>query len=512
MIDKIAALILTLILFMMGSDLISQEFDGYALYTDNNTVFMIDKDENIAHRWNCDLRANYSMFLKENGNIVRGARDPNASINGPAVGGIVQELDPDANVVWEFTYSTNDRIAHHDICEMPDGGVLMIAWEIPPLQDLQAMGYEGTSQKYPTHLIEVQQDGTGGKIVWEWHMMDHFIQDVDSTLANYGVIADNPQLMDINVEVPGNMGGGGPPGQGGGGDWFHVNGVDYDPVHDQIIFGSRFMRELYIIDHSTTSEEAAGHSGGNSGMGGDFLWRWGNASNYDVSGTEFISAAVHDAQFIENDGRLYGGEIQLFNNEGTNGASQVDVIALPRDGFLFTKEAGEPYGPSAVTYTHFCLANADGQSASARMPNGNLYVNLSRRYQYEVDPDENLVWRYNDAASKGFRYACSHPGVQRLIADGYLDSGACMTSATEELLSNPFNASPNPSSGIFELTDFTDKVEAMTLVDGQGIVLQEYKGETTELDLGAYSNGVYFLQVVFENRVPVTKRLMVNKN
>ena len=55
-----------------------------------------------------------------------------------------------------------------------------------------------------------------------------------------------------------------PPGED---DWHHANGIDYNPDLDQIILSVRHVSELWVIDHSTTTAEAAGHSGGNGGRG-----------------------------------------------------------------------------------------------------------------------------------------------------------------------------------------------------------------------------------------------------
>ena len=97
-----------------------------------------------------------------------------------------------------------------------------------------------------------------------------YVKDVDPNKLFYvSNIADHPELIDINMI----SGGGGEPGEWGGpggnnGDWFHVNGVDYNEELDQIVFLQRFSSEIYIIDHSTSTAEATSHSGGNSGMGG----------------------------------------------------------------------------------------------------------------------------------------------------------------------------------------------------------------------------------------------------
>ena len=243
----------------------------------------------------------------------------------------------------------------------------------------------------------------------------------DPNKPNYvSNISDHPELIDINM-ISG--GGGGGPG-GNNGDWFHVNGVNYNEELDQIAFSSRFASEIYIIDHSTSSTEAAGHSGGNSGMGGDILYRWGNPSNYGMSGSQVIPSAVHDVRWIINDGRPNGGYLQIFNNSGNgNGQSTIDGIETPLDpatGYTYLRSPGQPFGPASFTTRYNCQYSAPGQSASDRMSNGNIFVNASggqggSGLMYEVDINENIVWGpYNAQSPKAFRYECDYPGIVAL--------------------------------------------------------------------------------------------------
>ncbi|MFK7907577.1 MAG: aryl-sulfate sulfotransferase [Chitinophagales bacterium] len=507
-----------LLAFTSCFNLQAQEFDGYALFnkSNDNTTFLIDKNGDIAHSWSLSLPCNYAVLLMPNGNIMRGATAPSNEINGAAVGGVVQEIDPDGNIVWSFTYSSSTYVAHHDITLMPDGNVLLTAWEVKTAAELQAMGYTGTSStKYPTHFVEVSQNGTGGEIVWEWHIWDHMIQDEDPNKPNYGVVSEHPELMDINVAVSGGGGGpgGGGPG-GGGGDWFHVNGVDYNPVLDQITFSSRYLSEIMIIDHSTTTEEAASHRGGNSDKGGDILYRWGKPSNYGVSGTQTIAGAVHDARWITNDGRPRGGYIQFFNNVGgSGGSSVVDAIKLPfaADGYNYEWTPGEAYGPTTSTWRHECLDDADGQSASNSMPNGNVFVNLSRSYMYEADAEGNVVWQYNSESPKGFRYVCSHPGIQKLTTDGVLENLCGDIVSTEDIAKESLLISPNPSTGIFNIRGLLQEqqVSKMQVFNMLGEEIQEL-GNVSEIDLTDHASGIYFLHVQFDNHQSVTKKILLD--
>ena len=109
-------------------------------------------------------------------------------------------------------------MTHHDLAQLPNGNVLMIACEKKYLADLLAAGFRTNAQTdlavrtdggflLPDYIIEVRPDAkdgtTNGTIVWEWHVMDHLIQDYDATKANYGVVSNHVELINANAGTPG---------------------------------------------------------------------------------------------------------------------------------------------------------------------------------------------------------------------------------------------------------------------------------------------------------------------
>ena len=213
-------------------------------------------------------------------------------------------------------------------------------------------------------------------IVWEWHVWDHLIQDFDPSKANFGVVADNPQLIDINAVRASNP---------GAADWLHANAVDYNAGLDQVMLGVPWLHEFWVIDHSTTTAEAAGHTGGDSGKGGDLLYRWGNPQIYDRGlAADQTLFNQHHPHWIEPD--LPGeGNILVFNNGRGRPAgdfSTIDEIVQPVDvNGNYTLGAGLPYGPAAATWVYTASPDpfdffSGGLSGPQRLPNGNTLVLL----------------------------------------------------------------------------------------------------------------------------------------
>ena len=487
--------LLIFLCFVSYTPLISQDFNGYALYNkqNNNTAYLIDKDGNIAKTWNCNVPCNYAVLLKDNGNIIRGGEYSGNQLTGAAIGGMVQEINPAGNVVWEYTYSNNNHCSHHDITLIGDN-VLLTAWEVKTTNELTQAGYDGaSSDKWPTHFVEIAQNGSSGQIVWEWHIWDHLIQDHNPSKDNYGVVANHPELIDINmIAATGGGPGGGGPG-GGSGDWFHVNGVDYNADLDQIAFSSRHSSEIYIIDHSTTSAQAATHAGGNSGMGGDILYRWGNPSNYGASGSQIITAAVHDIRWIPDDGRPNGGFLQMFNNSGNNGSSAIDAIDTPKNGYTYNVTLGSAFTPSSYTWRHNCLGSASGQSAHNTMSNGNTFVNLSggqggAGYMYEVDQNDNVVWQYNGGGpAKAFRYECEHLGIINLL------NNPCGVGLSQ-ISSKNISIYPNPSTGLFTINGLNEDSKIL-IYNSIGQQLINNSSLNNTIDLNHQPNGIYFIKI-----------------
>ena len=384
-------------------------FDGYTLFAPFNygTTYLIDNDGKLIHSWDSDYNP-MSAYLLENGGLLRTARLADTAFPGGGGTGRVEELAWDGALLWEYEYANDEHLLHHDIEVLPSGNVLMIAWEHRTADEAIAAGRDpallNDGELWPEHIIEVEPTGAaGGNIVWEWHAWDHLVQDHDPTADNYGVVAEHAELIDINYVESSPI--------AGGADWHHANSIDYNLEFDQIILSVRHFNEFWVIDHSTTTAEAAGHSEGNSGRGGDLLYRWGNPEAYGAgdAGDQKLFAQ-HDAQWIEA-GLPGAGNILVFNN-GSNRSdgrySSIDEIVPPVDSSgNYSLTPGQAYGPIEQTWTYTAGNPTDFYSAimggALRLPNGNTLIDESVSGTFfEVTPEGETVWEYvNPVTAEG---------------------------------------------------------------------------------------------------------------
>ena len=362
-------------------------FDGYTLFTPitEGNAYLIDNAGRAVHSWDKGMGGNATPYLLEDGSVIRLNR------------GITQHAW-DGSLVWDFVYSSPKYLGHHDIEVLPNGNVLLIAKEFMTASEAIAEGRDpgalNTGRLESEKIVEVRRTGpTSGEIVWEWRVWDHLIQDSDPTKDNHGVVGELPELIDINFGETNPT--------GGDHDWLHANAVDYNPELDQIAISVRQFGELWIIDHSTTTEEAASHSGGGSGMGGDLLYRWGNPASYRAGGPEDQQLFVqHDAQWI-TPGLPGEGNLLIFNNgwgrpEGL--LSSVEEIVLPVDSSgSYPLASGEAFGPTEPVWSYLNGPEFFSSiiSGVGRLPNGNTLITSGVQATiFEVTPDGETVWKY----------------------------------------------------------------------------------------------------------------------
>jgi hypothetical protein len=78
--------------------------------------------------------------LLDNGHLLRTGTVRQESFGGPGAGGRIQEFSWDGELVWDFSFSTEQHHPHHDICPMPSGNVLIIAWDRKTPEEAIAAG------------------------------------------------------------------------------------------------------------------------------------------------------------------------------------------------------------------------------------------------------------------------------------------------------------------------------------------------------------------------------------
>ncbi|MEL6863466.1 MAG: aryl-sulfate sulfotransferase [Bacteroidota bacterium] len=510
----------------------SKSFEGYNLLYPHNQadVFLLNNCGEIVHRWEDepDFRPGNMAYIQENGDLIKCKRSAFVADDPIWAGGggdIVEIRDWDNQLKWSFALNDSLSRLHHDIAPMPDGHILMIVWERKTREEAIQAGRD-TSQVtegelWPDYIIEV--DPETDQIVWEWHAWDHLIQDFDETKDNFGNVADHPELIDINWQT-----------NDGGADWMHSNAIDYQAENKLILLSVPTFHEVWVIDKSTTTEEAAGHIGGFGKRGGDLLYRWGNPAAYRA-GTETDQQLFyqHDAHWVDDfltNMHPQFGKIAVFNNRVAADVSTVNTFEAGFDmynwGFPFSNGTYEPAGFD-YTYTHPTpsLIHSTGLSSVQFLPNGNALICAGRwGYSLEVTPDNEIVWEYktplrggapvtqgdslainNNLTFRLKRYPTNFEAFDNrdLSPNGYIelnpDTSFCQALMTNinEVERYDLSIAPNPAHDRLAISWERGYRVALTIYDALGRVMTTVKGSggRTYVDTSTWQEGLYFVRI-----------------
>ncbi|MEL6639285.1 MAG: aryl-sulfate sulfotransferase [Bacteroidota bacterium] len=381
----------------------SQSWDGYNLIYPHNqpNVYLLNNCGEIVHTWtdDADFRPGNTAYIMENGDVIKTKR-PSMVVGNPiwagGGGATVERRTWDNDLLWSFTANDSLQRLHHDIAPMPNGNVLMIAWELRTEEEAIQAGRDmaklAEGELWPEKIIEF--DPSTESIVWEWYVWDHLIQDFDATKDNFGVVADHPELIDLNYDT-----------EEGAADWLHANSLDYNPTLDQIMISIPTFNEIWIIDHSTTTEEAASSSGGMANRGGDLLYRLGNPAAYRAGTVDDqMLFYQHDAHWVDDfipANFPHRDKIAVFNNRVGADYSTAHAFFSPWNMYewKYDQNLDGVWGPTAfdLTYEHPVRERlfSTGLSSFQFLPNGNTLICSGRfGYTFEMTPDRNIVWEY----------------------------------------------------------------------------------------------------------------------
>lgn len=379
-------------------------YDGYNLVFPRGagTVYLIDNCGNVVHTWpdtSANSGPNQSVYLQPDGSIyvAKGAEPDSVIVFGKG-NERIEHRDWNNNLLWQYTYSDSLVKCHHDFKVLPNGNVLLIAWEVKPAGDAIAAGRDTAlipmQRIISDHIAEVQPTGLyTGKIVWQWHAWDHLVQHYDAARQNYGEPAQHPELINLNYHTYSTKD-----------DWLHINAIDYNPALDMILLSVPATNEVWILDHSTTTQQAAGHTGGRSGRGGDLLFRWGNPEAYGAGDSTHQQLYFqHNAHWLVSDPGAVpdnAGDIAVFNNAYPDSVSSVAVFTPVFDTATWSfKKAGNTWLPSSFSWQYTTPVKGAMFSPVASsvqlLPNGNKLICAGKKgYVFEVDTQQRIVWEY----------------------------------------------------------------------------------------------------------------------
>jgi len=192
-------------------DTVSKLSDGYVLYSfmGDKTIHLIDTTGRDVKTWTTEFQTSGGAYLSKNKNLVRLGATPEAKTGvfsgGGAVGGIIEELDENSNVIWYIQKDSETATFHHDFKEVDENTIITLTWEL--------LEYNG-KEYWNENILMINK--TNNSVIWQWHAIN------DGELI--------PNETDKT-------------------DFLHFNSIDYK--NGSILVSSRSQNKLYLIDEES---------------------------------------------------------------------------------------------------------------------------------------------------------------------------------------------------------------------------------------------------------------------
>ena len=451
----------------------SRTFAGYTLFGTRGTSYLIDFEGHVIHTWNIGTNPRFT----EAGTLL------DAVGGNPSNQNTWKELDWDGNVIWQYSESRSSYHGHHDFAKiyntkLGDSTFIYIANKDLTAAQCLAAGCDPSHNYTGAQMDAIVEVNKSGTVIWEWCFFDHVVQDIDPTKSTYGVVANTPGRINLNIR-----------GNPVKSDWMHCNSLDYNQDLDLIVVNS-VHGEFYVIDHGNTFlvNNPTGSIALAATTAGDFKYRFGDPAKYNqgdppsvldnwekaTAGNKQLGGS-HDIQWIrpglpgaghffvfcnaqnlfELTPQSYAIEINPFlNSAGTNTGNFVNppdagytIVSSPDANLMKeNKNVSKQIVWKFSSKNNTTFFSTIGSSVQ-RLPNGNtLICAMNDGHFFEVAPtDSAIVWEYvnpmtRDGVKKikvdhyptyngvfrAYRYAADHPALQ-----GHdLTPGPTMTGAT----------------------------------------------------------------------------------
>ncbi len=359
--------------------------DGYVLYVPINytDTYLINNCGQVINVWQSDFLPGLAGYLDNEANLVRSGNGTTNQFQAAGRGGIIEKWNWRSELLYRLELHNDNYCQHHDIELLPNGNILAILWERIEKEEAIDNGRNPAlirNEIWSEKIVEIKPILPDSfEVVWEWRLMDHIIQDFDSTRLNFGEIASHPKKIDFNYASNDNR------------DWVHINSIDYSLALDQIVLSPRNYDEIWVIDHSITSSEASTEKG-------DLLFRWGNPATTRLASGKLLDGQ-HDIEFVED------GAFLLFNNNSESGIESSILKIFPEidasGNYMIEEDTFKLAGPP-----EFLLENREVDISSdilsniEIMENGNIFVNSGARTDLrEFSSDGELLWHYKGTVS-----------------------------------------------------------------------------------------------------------------